>query len=137
MNNINAKTIRDISEDIAQKNSVAKKDVEELFNFFYQKVVKKHVSSFDAPQYSIDYFGTFSLILGNKNVESILAKCVRSIKYYEDKIAELKEDTPSWIHSTLAAYKNIQVKVKEHSKNHKELVSKRTEHHARKNKKNN
>jgi nucleoid DNA-binding protein len=61
MNYINAKTIKDISADIADKNNVSPKAVEELYNYFYKTVVKKKLLSFESHQYSIRYLGTFSL----------------------------------------------------------------------------
>jgi nucleoid DNA-binding protein len=105
MNPINAKTIRDISQDIADKNSVSKKGVEELFSYFYQKVVKKNLQSFEKSQFSISHFGTFALVMTPKTLKSLEDRCKKSYAHYEE---ELKDpESPAWVLKTFESYKNI------------------------------
>lgn len=105
MNPINAKTIRDISQDIADKNGVSKKGVEELFSYFYQKVVKKNILSFEKAQYSITHFGTFSLTMAPKTINALEERCKKAYAHYEEKLKE--PDAPSWMERTFESYKNI------------------------------
>lgn len=105
MNPINAKTIRHISQDIADKNGVSKKAVEELFSYFYQKVVKKSLSGFEKSQFSITHFGTFSLIMTPKTFTALQERCKKAKDHYEE---ELKSpDAPAWMERTLESYKKI------------------------------
>lgn len=105
MNPINAKTIRDISQDIADKNGVSKKAVEELFSYFYQKVVKKSLSGFEKSQFSITHFGTFSLIMTPKSIKALEDRCQKAYLHYEEKLKE--PDAPTWMERTFESYKNI------------------------------
>lgn len=132
MNPINAKTIRDISQDIADKNGVSKKAVEELFSYFYQKVVKKNILSFEKAQYSITHFGTFSLTMAPKTINALEERCKKAYAHYGEKLKE--PDAPSWMERTFESYKNILVNI-ERLKKEDELAQerKKTKKEQRKN----
>lgn len=132
MNPINAKTIRDISQGIADKNGVSKKGVEELFSYFYQKVVKKNIMSFEKSQYSITHFGTFALIMTPKSMTLLEERCKKAYAHYQEKIKD--PDAPSWMERTFESYKNIITNI-ERLKKEDELAQerKKTKKEERKN----
>lgn len=61
MNKVNAKTIKDISPNIADKVGVSKEDVESVFSFLYQVKLKEEIEKMGNLRVSIKEFGTFSL----------------------------------------------------------------------------
>jgi hypothetical protein len=125
MNPINAKTIRDISQGIADKNGVSKKGVEELFSYFYQKVVKKSLLGFEKSQFSITHFGTFALTMAPKTINALEERCKKSYAHYEEQLKQ--PDAPTWMERTFESYKNILVNIERLKKEDEEAQLKKQE----------
>lgn len=142
MNKHHASTIYDISQGVSEKHEgVSKRDVEVLFEYFYQKVVKNALVSFATHQFTITHFGTFNVNTYPDRLARLRQRCESGVNRYKDEI--LKPDSPSWMKKQFDMYSNVLSKLEYFEKYNEEYAARKVEkrkerqEYVRKNKENN